>query len=1075
MRKIILLFFGFALISELTLSQSTRTPNTWGLTTDFLGWDATTGSPPLLIKTTNPDPINFRTNNNPRMQIYESGTGATNDGFVGIGDFLTFTPKNMLHIHNTAFGTTAIQLTNGVTGSAATSGLKISMTNNISEIYNQQPGPIILKTNDVLGTPNERIRIFTNFQNGTEVTRVMIPILGSAFPNRPASLLHLGQNWAPGTAGHRLWMDVGMFTIAGTDLGYFGLKNENPILDNYGSDNMDAVIGFGDNFFNGTDNGNNLRFIFTSIPGGGESSNFNGLEVGRMTWEGNTGFGNFTQPGAGNGSGIQPIRKVEIYDVHQNDARAAAPQLRLTYTPNATVGLGIHTDFQNTSLGNLIIVTENGGNIANTGIGNFFSAGSTVEPKRRLDVYDQGEDEPQLRLTYTADPLVSNGKWTDFQTTSSGDLFINPMDNATPRKVGINTSTPNATLEINSNDGSASPGNSGLVLTDLKANTSTIQATSFTGTRGVLSIDANGKVKLVEDIGGGSVNAFCSPGPDIVARFDPSNPNNLQCTNIYNNFAAAIPKIGFFTTLPQYKFQNEGTALFTNNAVTAPINLYATSTAPLMVNSYNENEGLSILHRSTAITQKDLFKIYADNGNATYPNSPLYHFRTQKLGGYPGYGNVSFDHEAPNNSAVNEVSSWLGYNTYKRFAVMKDDFNTNYFAPAIAAFGGSVITGNHAKFYIEAQRRDFSDNQMTYGLVVNNSNGKDGDGYRSAIFGYMEVVRTRDRVSNRAGMFFATGATGDDASNLGVYGVAQGTGQGSINMGGRFTAYKDGSRNYGVYCEASDGKDMNYGIYAYVPSSSCASGGPCTSAAGFFNGDVYCTTGNYYSSDATLKTNIQPFSGDSLLRTVPIHTFDFLTQNNFDLTLPQGNHFGVLAQEVEQILPNFVKTFKQPEQVDSIGNVISQAKDIKAVNYNEFIPLLISAYQKQANDIDSLKAALGILQPLRKANIDNSGNNTGLSVELENIHAIVLNQNEPNPFAEQTTITWNVTAPEKGALDAVIMFYDNTGSILKTVKINEAGAGSLLVYGSKLSSGIYTYSLVVNGKTIDSKRMVKTK
>ena len=112
------------------------------------------------------------------------------------------------------------------------------------------------------------------------------------------------------------------------------------------------------------------------------------------------------------------------------------------------------------------------------------------------------------------------------------------------------------------------------------------------------------------------------------------------------------------------------------------------------------------------------------------------------------------------------------------------------------------------------------------------------------------------------------------------------------------------------------------------------------------------------------------------------------------------------------------------------------------------------------------------LRTATPATIDNSNR---LSIELENVNAIVLNQNEPNPFAEQTTITWNIPAHDKTTLDAMLMFYDNTGSILKTVKINETGPGSLLVYGSKLSSGIYTYSLVVNNKTIDSKRMVKTK
>jgi hypothetical protein len=104
-----------------------------------------------------------------------------------------------------------------------------------------------------------------------------------------------------------------------------------------------------------------------------------------------------------------------------------------------------------------------------------------------------------------------------------------------------------------------------------------------------------------------------------------------------------------------------------------------------------------------------------------------------------------------------------------------------------------------------------------------------------------------------------------------------------------------------------------------------------------------------------------------------------------------------------------------------------------------------------------------------------SENKNNLTVALENTQAIVLNQNEPNPFAENTTITWNIPSTENKELNAMLLFYDNTGSVLKTVKINQPGSGSLLVYGSKLSSGIYTYSLVVDTKTVETKRMMKVK
>ncbi|MFZ7118446.1 MAG: hypothetical protein ACO1G1_08300 [Bacteroidota bacterium] len=57
----------------------------------------------------------------------------------------------------------------------------------------------------------------------------------------------------------------------------------------------------------------------------------------------------------------------------------------------------------------------------------------------------------------------------------------------------------------------------------------------------------------------------------------------------------------------------------------------------------------------------------------------------------------------------------------------------------------------------------------------------------------------------------------------------------------------------------------------------------------------------------------------------------------------------------------------------------------------------------------------------------------------------------------------------------MLIFYNSDGSILKMAKIQQIGEGSLLVYGSNLSSGQYSYSLVVNNKTIKTKQMVKVK
>ncbi|MGH2553893.1 MAG: hypothetical protein ACRDEB_09255, partial [Chitinophagaceae bacterium] len=74
---------------------------------------------------------------------------------------------------------------------------------------------------------------------------------------------------------------------------------------------------------------------------------------------------------------------------------------------------------------------------------------------------------------------------------------------------------------------------------------------------------------------------------------------------------------------------------------------------------------------------------------------------------------------------------------------------------------------------------------------------------------------------------------------------------------------------------------------------------------------------------------------------------------------------------------------------------------------------------------------------------------------------IQLEQNDPNPFDASTIIRWSIGAD---FVNAILYFYDNTGTRINSYKITEKGAGELQVFGSKLSSGVYTYTLVVDGK-----------
>lgn len=102
-------------------------------------------------------------------------------------------------------------------------------------------------------------------------------------------------------------------------------------------------------------------------------------------------------------------------------------------------------------------------------------------------------------------------------------------------------------------------------------------------------------------------------------------------------------------------------------------------------------------------------------------------------------------------------------------------------------------------------------------------------------------------------------------------------------------------------------------------------------------------------------------------------------------------------------------------------------------------------------------------------NVMGSSNNS-INVELSNPDVAVLNPAAPNPFAEQTLITFHI--PLK-ATSAQILFYDSNGKLIKTVDINKKGKGQMYVFANDLSSGTYSYTLVVDGKIIDTKKMIK--
>jgi len=94
-----------------------------------------------------------------------------------------------------------------------------------------------------------------------------------------------------------------------------------------------------------------------------------------------------------------------------------------------------------------------------------------------------------------------------------------------------------------------------------------------------------------------------------------------------------------------------------------------------------------------------------------------------------------------------------------------------------------------------------------------------------------------------------------------------------------------------------------YGIYATANSNAYA---------GYFEGSVYAT-GIYQSSDKRLKKNIKDFEDAmSLIKELKPKQYEFNREGKLaSFNLPQGTHYGLIAQDLETLLPTLVKEAKQ--------------------------------------------------------------------------------------------------------------------------------------------------------------------
>ncbi len=356
--------------------------------------------------------------------------------------------------------------------------------------------------------------------------------------------------------------------------------------------------------------------------------------------------------------------------------------------------------------------------------------------------------------------------------------------------------------------------------------------------------------------------------------------------------------------------------------------------------------------------------------------------------------------------------------------------------------------------------------------------------------------------------------TGSQNSAVGNFALRQSNGGFNTAMGYRAMANdRGGIRNTAVGHEALFNSNGSYNT-ALGKNADVISGVPVSfSTALGYNaimntsdkvriGSVGVTTiegqvAYSWPSDGRFKTDVtETVSGlDFILKLRPVvYNFDtrsfqeFLVQSmpdslkaryfdgiNFEPSTAI-RHSGFIAQEVQAAATEAGYDF------DGV-HAPSSEFDNYSLAYGQFVVPLVKSVQelsKQNKEMQktineqqqinlSLKKEIDDLKSLVRTNM--TENKTGTIQISSETASAQLFQNAPNPFNRSTTIKYSIPADTKTAM---ITIKTLNGIKVAEYELVNKGGQSIEITGGKLSAGTYVYSLIVEGKLIDSKKMILT-
>jgi hypothetical protein len=198
-----------------------------------------------------------------------------------------------------------------------------------------------------------------------------------------------------------------------------------------------------------------------------------------------------------------------------------------------------------------------------------------------------------------------------------------------------------------------------------------------------------------------------------------------------------------------------------------------------------------------------------------------------------------------------------------------------------------------------------------------------------------------------------------------------------------------------------------------------------------------------------------------------------------------GADVGLIAQEVAETFPSLALYGFKRTYLDN-GEMLLDSSDVpledttqmevRGVRYHKLPVYLLALAKSQQNEVNELRQQVTELmeivngccatQPMHRIGSEDEALNSRESVADE----YVLLRNDPNPFSDYTDIVYKT----RDCNQCQIIITDMSGRVVKRIQVRK-NEGTVRLYSSEIGNGLFTYSIVQDGRVVITKRMVSSR